>query len=263
MRKREILAWVLLSAAVIIPTVTGVCEQPGCATLVSTTKTLWADFLQNPAMASALAACAAVVVALYFQSRNLQSTRESNSSKMVLDLFARFDSDQMRKHRKQFSAKLLAEQANVDLLHETPVLDMLQDVAHHTRRGVLDKEMVRSAFGWWVNGYYKAVTTPTNLLEIVREQQKNHLFYSEFEWLYKEVTKPGLANPDYLSAQFEKPEIFLPGEVSIVLDESKSQSAVETLAPVHRLEALDVMLDKELITQAEYDAKKREILNSI
>jgi len=144
---------------------------------------------------------------------------------MVLDLFARFDSDLMRKHRKNFSTALMTKRSEVDLLEETPVLDMLQDVAHHTRRGILDRDMVRSAFGWWVNGYYRAVTTPTNLLVKVREEKKSPSFYSEFEWLYQHVTRPEKDESRELTSAFQEPAVFLPGEMSIRVDEKASSTS--------------------------------------
>ena len=184
---REFLAWALFAVAaflLFILTVSG-CEQPACFKFAASAAQIWDEMKKNPAAISALAASIGVMVAVYFHGRNLAATRLSNSAKMVNDAVARFDSETMRKRRKDFSSKLKTDQKNVDLSKaETPVLDFFEDIGLQTRRGILDPEMVWVAFSWWIIGYYDAVTRTNNLINTYRERTKNVDMYREFQWLH-------------------------------------------------------------------------------
>jgi hypothetical protein len=184
---RELLAWALfaLTAFLFFILTISCCEQPVCFKVAASVAEIWDDIKKNPAAISALAASIGVMVAVYFHGRNLAATRLSNSAKMVNDAVARFDSQTMRKHRKDFSGKLKTDQENADLSKaETPVLDFFEDIGLQTRRGILDPEMVWVAFNWWVIGYFNAVTTPQNLIKKYREASKRIDMYREFEWLH-------------------------------------------------------------------------------
>lgn len=186
---REFFAWALFAVTAFLFVVLTIncCEQPVCFKLAASVGQIWDDIKKNPAVISALAASIGVMVAVYFHGRNLAATRLSNSAKMVNDAVARFDSQTMRKHRKDFSGKLKADQESVDLNKaETPVLDFFEDIGLQTRRGILDQEMVWVAFGWWIIGYYNAVKSPKNLIEQYREDSKSIDMYREFEWLHDE-----------------------------------------------------------------------------
>jgi len=78
--------------------------------------------------------------------------------------------------------RLLDTETPLDLIiEETAVLDFLEDIGYQTKRDVLDEEMVRMAFGWYIGGYYLAITSPKDWLAEAR--QKDPLFYGELEWL--------------------------------------------------------------------------------
>ena len=186
MRLRVAIPWVLLLALIVIAG-TRICEQPICQSTTVVVGRLWTDLMNNAAAMSALVASILLVVTMYFHTKNLHATRLSNSAKMVMDLFERFDSEPVRKSRKEFAARLKADRANVVLSTETRALDLLEDVGHQARRGILDPEMVNSAFGWWINGYYKAVTTPSNLIGDLRKSTRYAGFYADFEWLHNKL----------------------------------------------------------------------------
>lgn len=108
--------------------------------------------LQTPApfpwqMVSALAACTAIVVSLWYYTRNLALTRLSNSAKMVGDLVAKFEEKEMREYRRLFATDLL-NGTKIDILGHVPVLEFFEEVGYMTRRGVLDKGMVWNSFFW-------------------------------------------------------------------------------------------------------------------
>ena len=192
MEKREVVLWWVLTPAVLLIFLSAIsaCGQPICSTIGSSLQVLWRDLPTHTPAIGATAASIGVLVAVYFHSQNLKATRLSNSAKMVMDAFSRFESDAMRKHRKKFSADLATNQSAVNLMDETPVLDFFEDVGHQTRRGILDHEMVASAFGWWVSGYFHAVTAPENHFAQIRENLKHPDFYWEFEWLYSHCVAP-------------------------------------------------------------------------
>jgi hypothetical protein len=83
----------------------------------------------NWSAVTAIAASLGVIVALVFNIKNFANTRLSNSAKMVLDLVAKFDSDDMRKKRSLFANGLLFDRSHIDLRNDLPVLQFLEEIA--------------------------------------------------------------------------------------------------------------------------------------
>jgi len=186
MRPREIAAWTIAVVGFVafLASATLECGQPVCSSFRAVAGGAWGDLVNHAAAISAVAAATALILNVI----SLRKTHLSNSAKMVLDLYGRFDAKEMRALRKAFSVRLLDTETPLDLIiEETAVLDFLEDIGHQTKRDVLDEEMVRMAFGWYVGGYYLAVTSPKDWLAEAR--QKDPLFYGELEWLERK-TRP-------------------------------------------------------------------------
>jgi hypothetical protein len=145
---------------------------------------------QNPApfpwqMVSALAACTAIVVSLWYYTRNLALTRLSNSAKMVGDLVAKFEGKEMREYRRLFATDLLRG-TKIDIIGHVPVLEFFEEVGYMTRRGVLDKGMVWNSFFWWLAPYYQL---SQRHIKIAREDLQSTVYFRDIEWLHEELCK--------------------------------------------------------------------------
>lgn len=146
--------------------------------------------MQTPApfpwqMVSALAACTAIVVSLWYYTRNLALTRLSNSAKMVSDLVAKFEGSDMREYRRQFATDLLSG-TNIDILGHVPVLEFFEEIGYMTRRGVLDKGMVWNSFFWWLAPYYEQ---SRQHIVVAREHLQSNVYFRDIEWLYQELRR--------------------------------------------------------------------------
>lgn len=136
-------------------------------------------------MVSALAACTAIVVSLWYYSRNLALTRLSNSAKMVMDLVAKFEGKEMREYRKSYATALLSG-GKIDILGHVPVLEFFEEIGYMTKRQVLDKGMVWNSFFWWLAPYYEQ-SAPS--IKVAREYLQSPVYFREIEWLYTEMCK--------------------------------------------------------------------------
>jgi Domain of unknown function (DUF4760) len=183
MRPATLIPWCLVALLVGIGWI-GACEQPFCVAVGASVQSLWKNLLAQPAAA---VATIALIVTIFLHGRNLKATQLSNSAKMVLDAFARFDSKEMRERRKRFATALKTDQAAVRLADESPVLDFFEDIAHLVHRGVLDEEMVWNSFGHWVTGYYRATTLHTDLIANHRRDSNREDMFREFSWLNRRI----------------------------------------------------------------------------
>jgi hypothetical protein len=138
-------------------------------------------------MVSAIVAIVAVIVALFFNWRNLKNTRLSNSARMVLDLVNIFNSPEMKKHRSQFARKLLENRSSIDLRRDTPVLEFFEEIGYMTKRKVLDIGMVWNSFAWWLKPYYLAVIDEPDLIQEARNRAGAQSLFREIGWLYEKT----------------------------------------------------------------------------
>lgn len=114
-----------------------------------------------------------------------------NSANLITQLVDRFDSTEWHAHRRKCAEMLKRHQNgdDLDLSMPFPVLAFLENIAYLTRRGALDKLMVWNKFGWTVVGYYSALTSPKNAIELIRQKEDDRSIWEEFEWLYHESVK--------------------------------------------------------------------------
>jgi|SRR5215213_1169817 len=115
-----------------------------------------------------------------------------HSATLVTQLVDRFESVEWYARRRR-CAELLkwhySGEQELDLSSPFPVLAFLENIAHLTRRGALDKLMVWNKFGWAVVAYYCALTSSTNALKAARDREGDPTIWEEFEWLYRECVK--------------------------------------------------------------------------
>jgi hypothetical protein len=104
---------------------------------------------------------AGVIWAICAHIWNLKKTWLSNSAKMVLDLVDKFDSNDMRHHRRVFANKLLFDRSRLDLSDDYMALQFIEEIGYMTKRGVLDKRMVWNSFFWFLEPYYLALKEPS------------------------------------------------------------------------------------------------------
>ncbi len=142
-------------------------------------------------MVSALIACASVIVSLLIAAWQSGQTRIANSAKMTFDYVNKFESDEWRLKRAEFSKKLVNSRKLIDLKEDCPVLDFFEEVAFMTRRKILDNEMVFNSFAWWILPYYGAIIDNPNLLDEARGKDGplDKYLYCETERLFKELSK--------------------------------------------------------------------------
>jgi hypothetical protein len=165
-------------------------------------------------MVSAFAACTAIVVSLWYYTRNLALTRLSNSAKMVMDLVGKFEGKEMRGYRQLFATELLSG-AEIDILGHVPVLEFFEEIGYMTKRGVLDKGMVWNSFFWWLAPYYEQ-SEPS--IKAARELLQSRVYFREIEWLYKElcnVASEEQGHKQYLPRSAEFNALFLRHEQAV------------------------------------------------
>lgn len=110
-----------------------------------------------------------------------------HSATLVTQLDDRFNSKEWLAYRYQCAKQLEAHYRggkDLDLLKNFPVLGFFENLAYMVRAGALDKKMVWNKFGWYVVGYYKAITVRKNALKAARQQEGDETIWEEFEWLY-------------------------------------------------------------------------------
>ena len=117
-----------------------------------------------------------------------------HSAALMASLDERFQSPEFRCQRANGALRInehVKEQKQLDLSDDLPVLGFFENVAYLVKRGALDKKMVWNKFGWYVVGYYLAITrwkneNGKNAIEQYREQESDETNYEEFVWLYVE-----------------------------------------------------------------------------
>jgi len=127
-----------------------------------------------------------VVGTLAFGYWQLKQNQHLHSTSTLLDLRERYYSPRMRQARKELSSWLLQpnrseEPDNWELGVFFELLGSL------TRSRLLEKRLVRNAFGTWVTAYYTYLTQPVNRIEAWRKESNDPLIFADFEWLAKET----------------------------------------------------------------------------
>ena len=157
---------------------------------------------------------ALVVGTLTFAYWQLRQNQRLHSATTLLDLRAQFYSPRFLRARKELSAWLLGSER-----HDEPgnweVAIFFELLGSLTRSGVLDRRLVRNAFGTWVTGYCTLMTRPVNLFERWRAEGNDRLIFADFEWLartivaYERALAPG---PSFDKDLLEEARFVLEGD---------------------------------------------------
>ncbi|MCI4323997.1 MAG: hypothetical protein L3K03_08320 [Thermoplasmata archaeon] len=139
--------------------------------------TLWA------AVATWVLAVGTLLI-LYWQT--LQAAR-LNSANAVITLRERFDSPRMRRARRHTSERLLNNQLGD--ITSLEVLTFFELIGAQTKRKLLDEEMIWEAFGGWITSYYRAMRTPVDRIQQLRDLSHDPLLFYKLEWLNDRIMK--------------------------------------------------------------------------
>lgn len=155
--------------------------------------TMEGEIAKGPELKDVIAICALVVssVAIGISFWTARRQQRTASASLLTTLANTFDSAEMRAKRQKFAFRLLEidDRKNLDLYEIGSILDFFEEISYLVKRGILDKGMVWSHFFWHIEGYYQAITEPTNLIVEIREKYKFPNLYSRLEWLYKELSE--------------------------------------------------------------------------
>jgi len=58
-----------------------------------------------------------------------------------------------------------------------------------THSRILDRRLVRNAFGTWVTSYYNMINSPVDRFALWRKEANDPLIFAEFEWLAKRLVE--------------------------------------------------------------------------
>ena len=127
-----------------------------------------------------------VVGTLAFAYWQLRQNQRIHSSSTLLELRERFYSPRLQQARKTLSAWLISpnrgeepENWEVGLFFE--LLGSL------TRSRILERRLVRNAFGTWITAYYTFMKQPDNLLDRWRSESNDPQVFADFEWLAEKI----------------------------------------------------------------------------
>lgn len=127
-----------------------------------------------------------VVGTLVFAYWQLRQAQRLHSSTTLLDLRERFYSPRLRQSRRELSAWLLRSERGEEP-EDWEVGIFFELMGALTRRGVLEKRLVWSAFGTWITAYYEFMTVPEDLLSGWRKESHDPLIFGDFEWLARQM----------------------------------------------------------------------------
>jgi len=155
-----------------------------------------------------------VVGTLAFAYWQLRQNQRLHSSSTLLDLRERFFSPRMKKARKDLSSWLLRpvegeEPENWEVALFFELLGSL------TRTGILERRLVRNAFGTWVTGYYTMITRPVDRFAQWRKESNDPLIFGDFEWLAKliiEFERRLAPGPEFDQSMIEEARFVLEGD---------------------------------------------------
>lgn len=129
---------------------------------------------------------ALVVGTLTFAYWQLRQNQRLHSATTLLDLRERFYSPRLMNARKELSTWLLRGERTEEP-DNWEVATFFELLGALTRSGVLERRLVRNAFGTWVSSYYTFCTTPVNLFERWRAESNDRLIFADFEWLARTI----------------------------------------------------------------------------
>jgi hypothetical protein len=151
---------------------------------------------------------------LGFAYWQLRQTQRLHSATTLLDLRERFYSPRLRQARRALSAWLIAPDRGEEP-ENWEVGVFFELLGSLTRSGILEKRLVRNAFGTWITGYYILSTRPVHLFEQWRKLSNDPLIFADFEWLAKEVIayeRRLSPDPDFDRSLLEESRFVLEGD---------------------------------------------------
>ncbi len=142
-----------------------------------------ADLLIWIPIIGTLALAVGTLVFAYWQ---LRQSQHLHSATTLLDLRERFYSPRLLQARRELSTWLLGtDRTDAPLNWEVAVFFEL--LGSLTRTGILERRLVRSAFGTWITGYYSFCLQPVDLFRQWRTEENDPLIFADFEWLARQV----------------------------------------------------------------------------
>jgi len=170
--------------------------------------TLWAPILGTWVL---------VIGTLAFAYWQLRQNQRLHSTSTLLELRERFYNPRLRQARKSLSTWLLdpnrgEEPGNFEVGIFFELLGSL------TRAHILDRRLVRKAFGTWVTSYYTFLNQPRPLFERWRKETNDPLIFADFEWLakliinYERQLDP---KPDFEKLMLEEARSVIEGEAQL------------------------------------------------
>ena len=134
----------------------------------------------------------------YFQLKKLHL---SNSLNILFKLDYEWDSQRMRKRRKNLSSTLrfyLKKERNLNEISETDwvelqnivedVIDLFEKIGHLLKRKYFELETVYQMNSYYIQGYWE-MCKKTGYVDKLRKEKEDNDFYNQFEWLYDTILK--------------------------------------------------------------------------
>lgn len=168
------------------------------------------------------------LISVYFQlkqqreinSAQLKQQWKTNSANMVMIMYKRFDSSNLKSQRKHLSSTLLLEKPQLDPEGEW-VLVFFETLGLFTDQKILDEYMVWNEFSWWVIRYYLALT---NIIAEFRKRLDYEMLYCEFERLAKkmiEIDRQKRGGKEIVPTPDEI-KLFLEGEKALITGQERN-----------------------------------------
>lgn len=148
-------------------------DKPAAATVVSLATTL-----------ITLLGIIAALLGIWWQSKR---TWRLNSANLVTQLDDRFNSGEWRRYRAHCARLLLEhldDSRDLNLSESFPVLGFFEHIGYLARTKVVDRRMLWNKFGWFVVGYYLAITSRKDAIKHIRRADRDHTLWVEVEWFY-------------------------------------------------------------------------------
>lgn len=131
---------------------------------------------------TAWAACAAVAAAFVAVWRQNRAAKKLAGLQLFLQIAAQWDSADMQRKRAQLARTLLVDPKALEL--DDTVLVFVETLAHMTRRGLVDRELVWTTFEVDVSSYWAAVI---HYVLYVRDRFSDPTLFEEMEALNKRL----------------------------------------------------------------------------
>jgi len=127
-----------------------------------------------------------VVGTLAFSYWQLRQGQQLHSTSTILDLRERFYSVRLCQARRDLSSWLLQPGRSSEPKNWEVAL-FFELVGSLTRSGLLQRKLVRKAFGTWITAYYTFMTEPVDMISRWRGESNDPQIFADFEWLARQI----------------------------------------------------------------------------